>query len=214
MQMQTITQMALERADSSTFTRGQASLWVGSNGARLDALLKRAVRSGEVRRIKNGLFCLSDKYLRGPLDPLELAQIIHGPSYVSLERALSYHGWIPEAVYTITNATSGRSRVFDTPVGRFSYTRVPQEVLLAGVRRVVGAQGSSFFLAIPLKALADLVYGRRLGWKSMEPLIESLRVEEEMLDGLTTEDFEEVLPIYRTTSIRRFLLGLREELGR
>jgi hypothetical protein len=40
------------------------------------------------------------------MDPLELAQLVHGPGYVSLETALSHHGWIPEGVYAITNVSS------------------------------------------------------------------------------------------------------------
>jgi len=186
----------------------------GKQWSSLGCPIEGAVRSGEVRRIKKGLYCLSDKYLRGSVDPLELAQLIHGPSYISLETALSHHGWIPEAIYTITNTTSSRSRVFDTPIGRFSYTCVPQEALLAGVRRVEGSHGSSFFLAMPLKALADLVYVRQLAWQAVEPVVESLRVEEEALDRLTMEDFEEVMATYRTDRIRRFLSGPRKELGR
>jgi hypothetical protein len=62
--------------------------------------------------------------------------------------------------------------------------------------------------------LADLVYVRRLAWQSVEPVVESLRVEEQALDGLTTENFEEILATYRTGRVRRFLSGLREELGR
>ena len=124
--MQTATEIALEKAERGVFTRDQAALWVRDRGARLDALLKRAVASREVRRVRRGLYCLSEKYSQGRVDPLELAQRIHGPSYISLETALSHHGWIPEAVRAVTSAALGRSRTFDTPVGLFSFTRVPQ----------------------------------------------------------------------------------------
>ena len=60
--MQTITEVALERATRGVFTREQAALWVGSYGARLNALLKRAVAGGEIWRIRRGLYCLSDRY--------------------------------------------------------------------------------------------------------------------------------------------------------
>jgi hypothetical protein len=94
-QMQTVTEIALEKAVRQVFTREQAALWVGSRGARLDALLKRAVASREIWRIHRALYCLSDRFTQGRINPVELAQRIHGPSYISLETALSQHGWIP-----------------------------------------------------------------------------------------------------------------------
>jgi len=160
--MQTVTEIALERAERGAFTREQAAVWVGNRGARLDALLKRAVASREVWRIHRGLYCLSDRYAQGRINPLELAQRVHGPSYVSLETALSHHRWIPEAVHAITSVALGRARAFDTPVGLFSFTRVPQRRFLAGVRRTSAEGGGAFFLATPLKSLADHVYVQRL----------------------------------------------------
>lgn len=212
--MQTVTELALSEANRGVFTRDQAALWVGSRGARLDALLKRAVGRGEVWRVHRGLYCLSDRYARDRIDPLELAQRIHGPSYVSLEFALSYHGWIPEAVQAITSVTLERSRTFDTPVALFSFIRVPQRRFFAGVRRISPAVGGAFFLALPLKALADYVYVHRCDWSSAAPVMESLRVEEESLAELAGDSFDEVLSAYKPGRVSRFLTGLREDLGR
>jgi hypothetical protein len=211
-QMQTITEIALAKAERGVFTREQAALWVGSNGARLDALLRRAVASREVRRIRRGLYCLSDLYLRAGIDSLDLAQRIHGPSYVSLETALSHHGWIPEAVRAVTSVTRARSRTFDTPLGLFTYTRVPQRLFLAGVRRISGSAGGVCFMATALKALADLVYVQRRDWRRAAPVVESLRVEPEHLAGLTGDQFDEVASAYGPGRVSRFLVGLREEL--
>lgn len=210
--MQTVTEIALERAARGVFTREQAALWVGSRGARLEALLKRAVASGEVWRIRRALYCLSARYMPGKINPLGLAQRIHGPSYVSLETALSHHGWIPEAVQAVTSVALGRSRMFNTPVGVFSFTRVPQRKFLSGVRRVPAERGDAFFLATPLKALADHVYVQRCDWHSAAPVVESLRVEEESLAELTGELFDEVVSAYKPSRVSRFLAGLRKDL--
>jgi len=211
-QMKTITEIAIEKAEGGVFAREQAALWVGNRGARLNALLKRAVASGEVWRVRRGLYCLSDRYARGKINPLGLAQRIHGPSYVSLETALSHHGWIPEAVHAVTSVVLGRSRTFDTPVGLFSFTRVPQGQFLAGVRRTSSEKGDAFFLATPLKALADYVYAHRCDWHSAAPVVGSLRVEHESLAELTRELFDEVMPAYRPGRVSRFLAGLRKDL--
>ena len=210
--MQTATEIALERADGGVFTRDQAALWVQDGGARLDALLKRAVASREIWRLRRGLYCLSERYAQARVNPLELAQRIHGPSYVSMETALSHHGWIPEAVRAVTSVALERSRTFDTPVGLFSFTRVPQRLFLAGVRRVSADAGGAFFLATPLKALADLVYAQRWDWRSVNPVVDSLRVEEELLAELTGELFDEVMAAYRPGRSCRFLAGLRKDL--
>ena len=143
---------------------------------------------------------------------LELAQRIYGPSYVSLETALSHHGWIPEAVQAITSVALGRSRTFNTPVGLFSFTRVPQGRFLSGVRRASVGGGGAFFLATPLKALADHVYAQRCDWHCAAPVVESLRVEDQALAELTGELFEEVMSAYKPGRVCRFLTGLREDL--
>lgn len=210
--MQVITEIAIKRAEKGVLTREQAACWVKGSGARLDALLKRAVASGEIWRVRRGLYCLSRPYLQRPVDALELAQRIHGPSYISLESALSHHGWIPEAVRAITSVSLERSREFDTPLGFFTFTRVPQQEFFGGVIRTSGEGGDSFFLATPLKALSDYVYAHRCDWVGAEPLVESLRVDEEELAGLTGEMFDELTALYKSSRVHRFLVGLRRDM--
>jgi len=204
----------MEKARRGIFTRVEAAHWVSDTGARLDGLLKRAMAHDEVCRIHRNLYCLARRYLRQPLDPLELAQRILGPSYISLETALSFHGWIPEAVQAITSVSLARSRSFETPLGVFAYTRIPQTPFLAGVTRVFGQDGGAFLIATPLKALADYVYTHRRNWTTAAPLIESLRVDESALAQLTSDSLDELLPVYRCGRVRRFLGGLRKDLPR
>ncbi len=211
--MQTITEIAIENAQGNIFTRNEAALWVDNDGPRLDALLKRATGSGEIVRIRRGLFCLATRYRHDPIDLFVLAQRIHGPSYISLESALAHHGWIPEAVYTIANVSHKRARLFDTPLGRFSYTRIPQEPLFAGVQRQDLHASGCFFMATPLKALADYVYVNRCDWGELAPLRDSLRIDEADLATLTGTSFDVLSGVYRTGRVCRFLAGIRKELG-
>jgi len=134
--MQRLTEIALEKAIAGVFTRPEVACWVGGSPDRQFSLLKRALAAGEVVRVHRGLYCLAARYLRQKVDPLVLAQRIFGPSYISLETALSYHGWIPEAVYAITSTSMDRSREFNTPLGHFSFTRVPQKTFYTEVTRV------------------------------------------------------------------------------
>jgi hypothetical protein len=141
--MQRLTEIALEKAVGGIFTRPEVACWIGGTADGQFGLLKRALKHGEVVRVRRGLYCLAAKYLRQKVDPLALAQRIYGPSYISLEMALSYHGWIPEAVYTITSTSLDRSREFSTPVGHFSFTRVPQKTFYVEVIRVEKDSGGN-----------------------------------------------------------------------
>ena len=73
-------------------------------------------RAGELIRLKRGLYAFRDGF-----GPLAAAATLHGPSYVSFETALAYHGMIPERTPTIMSVVDGRPSVFETPVGRFEY---------------------------------------------------------------------------------------------
>jgi hypothetical protein len=220
--MQRLTETVLERSDTGAFTLLELAQWVGGTSNRQFALLKRALKSGEVIRIHRGLYCLAPKYLRRKPDPLVFAQRINGPSYVSLETALSYHGWIPEAVYAITSACMGRGREFETPLGHFSYTRIPQNIFYTEVTRIEKQNGrepglhagESFLIASPLKALADYVYAHRRDWVSAGPVIDSLRVDENSLASINLKTIERLIDNYSSRRVRRFLEGLRKGLNR
>ena len=210
--MQTLTELVLSHSQHSCFSVEElVHLIPGTDDARYN-LVKRALAAGEIIRIRRGLYCLAPQYRRSPLNLFAVAQHVYGPSYISLESALSHHGWIPEAVYTVTSASFGESTVFETPVGTFSYTRVPQDSFYAAVDRVPDtASGDIALIARPLKALSDYVYAYRKDWSSSEPAIESLRIEPEDLSELSSKEIEEVMHSYRNKRVIRFLSALREE---
>ncbi len=176
------------------------------------ALVKRAMKDGDLVQIKRGLYTLSSPLRKQPLNRASLANRLYYPSYVSMEYALSNHGWIPEGVVTMTSATSKNPADFDTPLGRFMYKRIPQALFFCGVE-TVSIDGESALQARPLKALADYIYVHKLEWTDREPLIESLRIEEDELKTLSADDFESIQGNYRTApAVEAFLAGLRKDL--
>lgn len=107
--------------------------------------------------IKRGLYVVSPE-LTGALVSLPLvANALYGPSYVSLEFALSHHGLIPEAVHQITSVTTRRSKTYSTVFGRFSYQTLPAKVYPIGVSSVKNDMGHFFLMASPEKALCDML---------------------------------------------------------
>jgi hypothetical protein len=211
--MQALTELVLLNTQKGWFVRREAVGWVGKTGAVFDGVLKRALAAGEVLRVARGMYCLRSDFLNFKLDPHVFTSLIDGPSYLSFESALSYHGWIPEAVYSYASASLGRSREFKTPFGVFSYRRVPQVNFYAGVDRIESKDGGAFFMAGPLKAMADLICVNKLDWKSAKPIVESLRVEEESLRELSGSDFDEIANCHRSGRVQEFLSGLRKDLG-
>jgi predicted transcriptional regulator of viral defense system len=210
--MNKLTEKVFECAPHGDFTSQEvATLFPGSENRRY-GLVKRAIASGEVIRICRGLYCLAPKYRKENVNVYALAQHVYGPSYISLESALSWHGWIPEAVYTLTSVSFGKSKEFNTPLGVFSYVHVPQKVLYTGVERLTDEGECAFFMATPIKALADYVYAHKKDWSGLEPVTESLRVEPEELESVTLSDIELLIDNYTSRRVQKFIKGLKKDL--
>lgn len=174
------------------------------------ALVKRAIASKDIIHIRRGLYVFSKKHQRSGINLFELAQVIYGPSYVSLESALSYHGWIPESVPTISSICLNRSKEFSTPMGIFSYSRFPKFNYI-GVERI-GSGKTLFLMAEPTRALIDMVNIYKKDWRGVDPLVSSLRIEQSDLKKLNTEILIQLK--YKGLSQRAtlFIDGLMKEL--
>lgn len=178
-------------------------------------LVHRAVSKNEVLRLKPGLYCLAGDYCRSHPHPFVVAAMLHSPSHISLESALSYYGLIPEAVYQITSVTARRRRSFSTPLGDFSFQRVPSDKPRAGVRLIKVDDEGWAFIAGPLRSIADLIYLRKdVTWDNdgLRFLTVSMCIDEDDLREIPLEDFEEVFNSLRNQRTRAFLKGLREEI--
>lgn len=185
----------------------------------LDSLCKYAhprdkitdlLRKGVIVRVKKGLYVFGEDYRRRPYSRELLANLIYGPSYVSLEYALQYHGLIPERAETVTSVTCGRSREFSTPAGAFTYRSIPLQAFRTGMDRVETADGRSFLIAIPEKALADKIVGERgigVGTQKelFDYLVQDLRIDPSALRDLNPERLAEISEHYRSRRVR--LLG-------
>ena len=150
--------------------------------------IRRLLAGGEIVRIRKGLYAFGEPFRRAPISRELLANLIYGPSYISLDYALNYHGLIPERVPTVTSMTVGRSRAFLTPFGTFSYRRLSPGRYAVGVL-LEERRDLSFLIASPEKALADKVWtdkrfdGIRLG--DYGPyLLDDLRLDPDRLADL------------------------------
>lgn len=198
---------------AGVFTQAQVAAMIDGTDFSRHGLIKRAIAGGEILNIRRGLYCLAPRLQRKRISSFSLAQHIYGPSYISLETALSQHGWIPEAVYTCTNVSFNNAKKFSTPLGAFSYQRIPQRVFFRGVERCVDNDGSVFFMACGAKALADHVYVRRLNWTSIAEAAASLRIDSDHLTAVNDRQLAALADNYTNGRVKRFLGAWREALS-
>lgn len=205
-------ELALRNYPRSYLTDSELEALLGGTPDSRYGKVKRLLSQGKLLHIRRGLYCLTDKvgYLPKP-HPFELAQHLYGPSYVSLESALSFYKLIPETVYTVTSATSKRSKEFQTPLGVFSYSHLPLENFYTEVE-LIKENGYQFFMAKPWKAICDYVFCYRRNWNTLEPLLEGLRMNPEYLPALRNEEIQLLDEYYHHTRISLFLKGVQKDL--
>ena len=170
---------------------------------KITALLKKGV----LIRVKKGLYVFGPDFARRPYSREILANLIYGPSCVSLQYALSYYGLIPEQAAEVTSVTSKRDKRFDTPAGRFRYRYLHPSKFAVDVHRERADGESSFLIATREKALADLLLLESRGFRPENPgelldhLLEDLRCDQEALSGLDRKHLEEIAAVYKNPKV-------------
>ncbi len=118
--------------------------------------LGRWEKSGKLIKVKRGFYLLAPPYRRIELWEPYLASLLKRPSYLSLEKALEFHGCIPEAVPVYTSVTTKRPGTYSSRAGTFSYRHIDPELFWGYQGFTVRAQTA--LIASPEKALLDLIY--------------------------------------------------------
>ncbi len=165
------------------------------------------LRKGVIVRVKKGIYIFGEDFRRRPFSREVLANLIYGPSYISLEYALHYFGLIPERVEAVTSVTTGRSRSYATPVGLFRYRMIPLAAYRIGMDRVELDDGRSFLIATPEKALADKIRddrgnGLQTQGRLMDYLENDLRVDPTALAKLDRAQLGAIARRYRSRKLQ------------
>ncbi|TAE46199.1 MAG: hypothetical protein EAZ89_20565 [Bacteroidetes bacterium] len=109
---------------------------------------------GYIRKIIREYYCFSD--LPASTEALWLTSNVLAPSYVSLQSALGYYGFIPEGVFQITGVSTKRTRLLTDGSHQFMYRSLKPEMYWG--YRLIPWQGRNIRMAEPEKALLDLMY--------------------------------------------------------
>lgn len=172
------------------------------------------LKSGDLIRVKKGLYVFGEHIALSPYSHEILANLIYGPSAISLSYALAFYGLIPERVTTITSITNKRNKSFSTPVGEFTYK------FLSPVKYPVGielSQGSNnFLIASPEKALCDHIHltDKKVILKDMDSmnayLFHDMRIDETALRSLKINNLSEVSRIYADDRLTLLLTFIKK----
>jgi len=191
----------------SVFTHEEIANILKNEVSNVNAKISYMVKQGVLIRLKKGLYTFSELYQDSSVDIVLVANLLYTPSYVSFDYALSFHGLIPERVYEVTSATLHAKKVFETPLGRFSYRPIPLDVYALGVDWLYDEVNGGRFIATAEKALCDKIrgdrgVGRLKQEKMKEYLLYDLRIEWEALLDLDIGLIEEIAKKYKSYNLK------------
>ena len=140
-------------------------------------------------RIKRDLYVVSPKVHNLEISRELIANHLYRPSYVSLETALSYYGFIPERVYSVRSVCMKHYKQYDTPLGHFEFIKVSEKYFQIGINQEIINKSYAFLIASPTKALCDMIVTtpnlRLQSVKAMQNyLTEDLRIDVDELRKL------------------------------
>ncbi len=165
------------------------------------------LKSGELIRVKKGLYIFGEAAALQPYSKEVLANLIYGPSAVSLTYALSFYGLIPERVDVLTCITNSRIKSFSTCVGEFKYYYLHPRKYAIGIVLHSFAKHQQFLIASPEKALCDQIHIIDKEYtlndlKNIEKyLLHYLRIDETLLLNFKLKNLREICATYNDTRL-------------
>ncbi len=173
--------------------------------------INRWLQTGDLIRVKKGLYVFGRPARKEPYSLELLANLIYGPSAISLNYALSYYGLIPETVHTVTSITNKRNKAFSTPVGDFTYAYLHPKKYAIGIQLKTLPNNTSFLMASPEKALCDTVAlsAKNLRVTSEDEveafLFDDLRIDEDGCKTLSISDIKQIADAYHNLRLNQFV---------
>lgn len=149
-------------------------------------------KSGDLIRLKKGLYVVAPKIHNQHISKWLIANHLYGPSYISLESALSFYGLIPERVHSTRSMTLKRGKQFSTPLGNFDYVTASTAYFEIGIRQEIINDQYAYLIGSPEKAMCDMIIAtpalRLQSVKAMQIYLEeNLRIDFSAIETYDTE---------------------------
>lgn len=172
---------------------------LGLKDSTVNTYISRFLRYKEIIPLKRSLYVSRDFFDKNKSDisySFYLANIIRTPSYVSSWAALQYYNLATEAIHSITSITPKVTRSYQVKAGNFAYQSIKKE-FFSDFSLIKGNPNSpsgkfDFYIALPSKALFDLLYFRTHQFRgirveNIKTLIDELRID---IDEMGKEEQE------------------------
>jgi len=145
-------------------------------------MVKRLLKSGVLLKIEKNKYILKD----AKIHDFTLANLLYQPSYISFETALNFYGILSQFPYEILSSTPKKTikKTFDGK--SFIYIHLKKELFWGYEKK------EEFLIALPEKALLDLLYLASKGLKS-------LNIDEYNLSFINLPKFKDYLRRYPST---------------
>ena len=171
---------------------------------------------GDLIQLRKGLYMTSTLINSNRPEPFLLANHLYGPSYVSLDSALFYWGFIPERVFEITSVTSKLSKRSTIENTVFSFTHLPLAYYPVGIKSVRLTDKQTVLIASPEKCICDKVIttagvNLRSKKQAMTFLVQDLRMDKDHLRELNLREMANWLPVCpKEASIKNIIEAIAE----
>lgn len=178
--------------------------------------ISELIKKGELISLRRGLYAPGPNLDLPRPESFLIANHLRGPSYVSLESALSYWNLIPERAFEVSSVTTKTSKQYITSVGRFSYKHLPLPYYAYGVRREELSKNQMALIASPEKAICDkIVLTPNINLRSVKQtqsfLLDDLRMDRNELQKLNVDMIHEWLEVTpKKRSIEMFVSTLEK----
>ena len=172
--------------------------------AQIQVNLSRWVGAGKVVQLRRGRYILAEEFWYRAPSIYYISNYLYRPSYVSLHSALEFHGFIPEATGIIQAVTPRQTQRWSTPMGTFQYRSIKKERFFGYQKYSLKETDShskqtSFFMAVPEKALLDLFYLLQGEWTIQR--IEEMRFQN--LQELNFAKFQDYATQFNSPKVER-----------
>jgi hypothetical protein len=174
------------------------------------------VNQGDLIQLRKGLYMTTTSISTNRPEPFLIANHLYGPSYISLDSALYYWGYIPERVFEITSVTSKIAKKAIVQNTVFSFTHLPLTYYPLGIKSVRLTDKQTVLIASPEKCICDKVIttagvNLRSKKQAMTFLVEDLRMEKDRLRELNLREMVKWLSICpKRSSIKNLIEAIVE----
>lgn len=160
------------------------------------------VKKGYLLKLRNGVYAFVKD--RERIKDEEIAALLYQPSYLSLESALAWYGFIPEMVYAHVSVTARINRTFTNDFGTFIYRHLKAELFWGYIE--IKTDYGHYLLAEPEKALLDYLY-LNLSRIRSDADFENIRLNADMLkERLDADKFLKYLSAFDVKRMKAWAL--------